>query len=266
MGLGATAWPTRARAQAEAIADRDILQFALNLEYLEAEYYLLATTGQGLDAVDLGLDPGAVRGGRQVVFEIPAVAEFAAELAENEMAHVRFYHRVLGDKAVSRPAIDFDAGFAAVAQSAGLGNFDPFANDMSFLLGGMLFEEVSVTAYAGVMPLLQDKELVEATAGILAIEACHMGLVRSQLYQMGEEAWAAAQAISDARDAIDGDEDKDQGIILDGRANIAPSDAKGMAFRRRPRRLLRILYLTNQEGVSQGGFYPQGMNGNIKNT
>jgi hypothetical protein len=80
---------------------------------------------------------------------VGSIREFAEELAENELAHVRFYRKTLGAQAVSRPAIDFEAGFGAAAKGAGLPEFDPFANDMNFLLGGMLFEDVGVTAYAG---------------------------------------------------------------------------------------------------------------------
>jgi hypothetical protein len=93
-----------------------------------------------------------------------------------------------------------------------------------------------------------------------------MGMARSQLYRMGEEAWKAANAVSDARDQIDGSEDKDQGIRVDDRANIVPSTADAIAFTRTPQEVLRIVYLTDQSGVSQGGFYPKGMNGNLKST
>jgi hypothetical protein len=135
------------------IKDEDIFRFALNLEYMETEYYLRATTGKGIEAVDLGSDPGPVKGGRKVDFQSKAIREFAEELAENELAHVRFYRKTLGGQAVDRPEIDLEGGFAAVAKAAGLPDFDPFANDMNFLLGGMLFEDVGVTAYAGAAPL-----------------------------------------------------------------------------------------------------------------
>jgi Ferritin-like domain len=168
---------------------------------------------------------------------------------------------------VSRPAIDFEAGFKAAAQAAGPpADFDPFANDMNVLLGGMLFEDVGVTAYAGAAPLLKKKEFVQAAAGILAVEAYHMGMARSQLYRMGDEAWKAANALSDARDKADGQGDKDQGIRVNDKANIVPSTPDAIAFTRTPQQVLRIVYLADKAGVSKGGFYPNGMNGKLRTT
>ncbi|WP_026616788.1 ferritin-like domain-containing protein [Ensifer aridi] len=263
-----TGFPAVSRADEPAdMQDEDIFQFALNLEYMEAEYYLRGTTGKGIDDSDAGAEPGPVTGGKQVSFDTPAIGEFMREVAENELAHVRFYRKTLGDQAVSRPAIDFDAGFAAVAKAAGLGeDFDPFGNEMNFVLGGMLFEDVGVTAYAGAATVLKNKDFLAAAAGILAVEAYHMGMARSTLYRMGEQAWEAANAVSDARDKIDGPEDKDQGIRMDGKANIVPSTPDAIAFTRTPEEVLRIVYLTDQAGASKGGFYPNGMNGVIKST
>ena len=253
--------------KASAIDDEDIFTFALNLEYMEAEFYMRALTGKGISDDDAGADAARVVGGHEAQFKEKAIREFVEETAENELAHVRFYRKTLGRNAIPRPAIDFDAGFKAAAQAAGLpADFDAFADDMSVLIGGMLFEDVGVTAYAGAAPLLKKKEFVQAAAGILAVEAYHMGMARSQLYMMGEKAWDAANAISDARDKVDGGQDKDQGIRVDGKANFVPSTPDGIAFHRTPQEVLHIVYLTDKAGVSKGGFYPNGMNGELKST
>lgn len=273
IGLGATLASaagiaaTSSAAAQDDIKDEDIFRFALNLEYMEAEYYLRGTTGKGIEDSDIGSKPGDVVGGKKVAFDTPALGEFMREVAENELAHVRFYRKTLASNAVDRPAIDFDAGFAAVAKAAGLGDdFDAFGNQMNFVLGGMLVEDVGVTAYAGAATVLKNKEFLAAAAGILAVEAYHMGMARSSLYRMGEKAWKAANAVSDARDKIDGNEDKDQGIQVDGKANVVPSTPDAIAFTRTPQEVLRIVYLTDQSGVSKGGFYPNGMNGTLKST
>jgi len=250
----------------EDIKDEDIFQFALNLEYMEAEYYLRATTGKGIEASDVGPDAGKVTGGRKVPFENKAIRQFGEELAENELAHVRFYRKTLGSQAVSRPTIDFDAGFAAAAKGAGLPDFDPFANEMGFLLGGMLFEDVGVTAYAGAASLIKKKEFLDAAARILAVEAYHMGMARSHLFEMGDKAHKAANAISTARDKLDGPGDKDQGIVRNGKANFVPNNENGMVFTRTPQEVLHIVYITEKKGASSGGFYPKGMNGPLKST
>ncbi len=274
VGLAATPISLRANAQQTAgtagrdvsVTDADIFKFALNLESLEAEYYLRGTSGRGMADADAGSNPGAVTGGRQVPWKNDDLREFMEEVAANELAHVRFYRRTLGSQAVPRPAIDLGA-FAAAAKAAGLGdNFDPFASEMNFFLGGMLMEDVGVTAYNGAAPLISNKQFLDAAAGILAVEAYHMGMARSVLYRMGAEARAAANKLSDARDKLDGPEDVDQGIEVTGKANIVPADADAKAFSRTPQQVLRIVYLADKPGVSGGGLFPKGMNGTLRST
>ena len=249
-----------------SVTDADIFNFALNLESLEAEYYLRGTTGKGMDDADAGTNPGSVTGGRQVPWKNDDLRAFMEEVAANELAHVRFYRKTLGSQAVPRPAIDLGA-FAAAAKAAGLGDgFDPFASEMNFFLGGMLMEDVGVTAYHGAAPLISDKKFLDAAAGILAVEAYHMGMARSVLYRMGAEAREAANKLSDARDKLDGPEDLDQGIELNGKANIVPATPDAIAFSRTPQQVLRIVYLADKAGVSGGGLFPKGMNGTLKST
>jgi ferritin-like protein len=257
----------QATPEAAELTDEAIMTFVLNLEYLEAEYYLRGTTGDGIGPDDVGADPGAVTGGSAVPFATEAYRQFAEELAANELAHVRYYRAALGDEAVDRPTIDLAAGFAAVGEAAGFGaDWDPFANELDFLLGGMLFEDVGVTGYKAATPLITDKALQEDIAGVLAVEAYHMGMARSHLFLAGATAQQAANAITAARGTLNGEPDIEQGIEVDGQANFVPSDERGIAFSRTPQQVLQIVYLTPDTGVSSGGFFPDGVNGDLAST
>ncbi|QYK52067.1 MAG: ferritin-like domain-containing protein [Fimbriimonadaceae bacterium] len=248
-------------SSSSGVTDADVLNFALNLEYLEAEYYLRATTGTGLSGSDVGASPGAVSGGSAVPFSTPAFQQYANEIAADELAHVRFLRAALGSAAVDRPAINLSTSFDAAAQAAGIGaSFNPFADEVSFLVGAFVFEDVGVTAYKGASPLISNKTYLEAAAGILGVEAYHAGMVRTVLYSIGGAAVTNAQAISDLRDMADGPDDKDQGITDGANANIVPTDANGIAFSRSTSEVLGIVYLG---GSGSGGFYPNGLNGNI---
>lgn len=248
-------------SNSSGVSDVDVLNFALNLEYLEAEYYLRATTGSGLSNADIGSNPGAVTGGAAVPFATSAFQQYANEIAADELAHVRFLRAALGSAAVDRPAINLSTSFDAAAQAASIGpSFNPFADEVSFLVGAFVFEDVGVTAYKGASPLISNKAYLEAAAGILGVEAYHAGMVRTVLYSIGGAAVTNAQAISDLRDNADGAGDKDQGLTDGGNANIVPTDANGIAFSRTTGEVLSIVYLG---GSNSGGFYPNGLNGNI---
>jgi hypothetical protein len=265
--LGALEAPLDALQKAQtAQSDIDILNFALNLEYLEAEYYLRAVTGQGLDNSDTtGTgNHGNVIGGSAVPFTNGIFRDYATEIAMDEQAHVRFIRSALGSAAVARPTIDLQQSFTNAAIAAGLisagQTFNPFADEVSFLLGAFIFEDVGVTAYKGAAPLLKSKTILAAAAGILAVEAYHAGEIRSVLFQLGH--YSDTKAISNLRDAVDGTIDDDQPIRVQGHANIVPSDANGLAFGRTTNQVLNIVYLG---GASANfGFFPNKLNGNIK--
>jgi hypothetical protein len=255
-----------AATEANSISDATILNFALNLEYLEAEFYSHAVYGWGLPSGLTGGrgHQGPVEGGRAVPFKTRAIKQFATEIAKDEYDHVRFLRGALGGAAVARPKINLGSSFTLAAIAAGLikpgQTFDPYANEDNFLLGAFIFEDVGVTAYKGAAPLISNKTYLGAAAGILAVEAYHAANIRTVLYDRGLA--TAANAISAARDSLDGPSDDDQGITLNGVANIVPTDSNGLAFGRTPGQVLNIVYLTPNIARS-GGFYPLGVNGQL---
>ena len=259
-GMVAAATP----AEAQTIGDPDILNFALNLEYLEAEFYLRAYFGTGLSAADVtGTGTaGGVTGGSAVPFQSTAIRSYCQLLASDEQTHVRFLRTALGSAAVARPAINLSTSFTNLAIAAGLiapgQTFNPFADDVSFLLGAFIFEDVGVTAYAGAARLISNKDYLEAAAAILAVEAYHAGSIRTLLANLG--AGVAANAISTLRAAAGGG--AEQGIIVPGNNyNAVAADSNALAFRRTTSQVLNIVYLG---GASAGyGFFPNKTNGTI---
>ncbi len=260
-GVTATSTP----AQAQAVTDVDVLNFALNLEYIEAEYYLRAFFGTGLadnEITGTGTQ-GGVTGGSQVQFVNKAIQSYAQRLAADELTHVRFLRSALGAAAVARPAIDFTNTFSALGVAAGLfapgQAFNPFEDDVKFLLGAFVFEDVGVTAYAGAARLIQNKDFLEAAAGILAVEAYHAGSIRTLLANIG--GGVAANAISNVRAQAGGG--KEQGILIQGsNYNAVATDGNALAFRRTTTEVLNIVY--NGGAAGRFGFTPNQFNGTIR--
>jgi rubrerythrin len=270
-------------ATTDAATDAAVLNFALNLEYLEAEFYLRAITGHGLDTKDAtGTGAfGHVSGGHAVPFKSKTIAKYAREIARDEREHVRFLRKALGKSAVARPKIALDAAFTAAAQAAGLikkgQKFDAFANDTNFLLAAFLFEDVGVTAYKGAAGLITNKTYLDAAAGILAVEAYHAGAVRTVLYSEAEKnhsLFGVVSAISNARDSLDGTTNDDQGIEFGSDknwkpknpSNLVPTDSNSIAYGRTPGHVLNVVYLTPSKSATKGGFYPNGVNGKVNST
>lgn len=246
-------------------SDADILNYALNLEYLEAEYYLRGVNGVGLGSGDIGGtgDAGDVTGGRRVTFTNPVLQNLFNEIAADELAHVRFLRAALGGSAVARPEINFTDAFNAAAQAAGVGSsFDPFANEANFLIGAFVFEDVGVTAYKGGGRFIDNPVFLENAAGILAVEAIHAGAVRSLIYDAGSAAIGAASRIAALRaQAGGGKEEGFSGSIgsTDG-VSFVPTDPQARVFGRTPAEVHRIVYLQATGASVGGGFFPRGTN------
>ncbi|GAB3918114.1 hypothetical protein GCM10011575_42730 [Microlunatus endophyticus] len=265
--VGAVAMLRSGSEVAEAAPnDGTVLNFALNLEYLEAQFYSHAVHGHGIDSslTDGKGDHGKVIGGHQVPFQTKRIRQYAEEIAGDELHHVKFLRKALGGAKVAQPTLDLKSSFTAAAQAAGVikkgQSFDPFANEDNFLLGAYIFEDVGVTAYKGAAPLISNKTYLSAAAGILAVEAYHAATIRTSLYE--RELYMPARKISAARDSLDGKTDDDKGIHWSGGSNITPTTGHAIAYGRTPGAVLNVVYL-NPGKASKGGFFPHGVNGDV---
>lgn len=279
--LAGLAFSGIAKAQS-AVTDADILNFALNLEYLEAEYYTIATSGMTIAQMGIGITGTGAQGGvtiknnsaasALVPFTTSAFQSYAQETAGEERKHVSFLRNALGNSAVAQPALDLVNSFNGLAVSAGIGaSFDPFANEINFLLGAYIFEDVGVTAYHGAAGLITTPAYLDAAAGILAVEAYHAGLIRTVLYGLDAATPSAginatATKISNARAALDGTNNDDIGLgvttnSLGSASTIVNADSNTIAFSRTTAQVLSIVYAG---GSGSGGFFPAGLNGTIK--
>jgi hypothetical protein len=290
-----TPTPTPTPTPAPTLTDVDYLNFALNLEYLEAEFYLRAATGSGLTAADTGnaTTTVTVPSTTMVPGLNTAQSNYIYEIAQNELDHVRFLRSALSTMAVARPDIDLMNSFNAAASAAGIGaTFNPFASYEAFLVGAFVFEDVGVTAYHGAAGLLTDKTNLAAAASILAVEAYHAAEIRTLL--IADSVATAtkttslvtpnptyvtyAQQISKLRGTLGGGNETTLTALpayaipfvptaYMPASTIVAADANSIAYARTSDQVLHIVYAAAPgAGVKGGGFFPNGMNGNISVT
>ena len=155
----------KAYGQQTPSAVADVLNFALTLEYLEAEFY-----NQGV--AKAGLVPAEDK------------EKFISKIASDENAHVAFLRTVIGDTLKQTPVdrnslqFDFTGGNGS--------NNGPFASvftDYStFLKVATAFEDTGVRAYKGQAPnLLGNQVVLTAALSIHAVEARHAAAIRNLL-------------------------------------------------------------------------------------
>lgn len=287
-GLALTKFATPAEAQ--TVSDTDILNFALNLEYLEAQYYTLATAGVTIDKYST---PVSITGGGGTAGTVTTkpggpsacmvpwgtyatIQAYANETAKEERNHVNFISNALMTAAVAMPNIDLYNSFNGLAVAAGIGaSFDPFSSAINFLLGSFIFEDVGVTAYSGAAPLISSSANLNYGAGLQATEAYHAGLVRTTLFGLDAATpslgiAATATKIAAARAKLDGTGSDDVGLgVVTTNANVGSSstivdcDQNSLVFARSTTQVLSIVYAGGAAGTG-GGFFPNALNGTIK--
>jgi hypothetical protein len=233
---------TTTAAATTPVSVGDVLNFALNLEYLEATFYLTLTTGTGLSTTDMGPSPGAVTGGLgKVAFQLPGVQDLANQLAADEQAHVEFLIATMNSLSitpVSMPALN-------------LGALGPITNDAQFLAIARSLETTGTSAYEGAIDfLVSNTTALTYAAQIHDTEAQHEGALRQYCVANG--------VTSPAVDSMD--------IPPTATAIFNTSTSTGLNTERNTSQVLMIVYATTLTGVTSGGFYPNGVNGAITST
>lgn len=238
---------TRSAAEAQTITDTDILNFALNLEYLEAEFYTVITSGVTINSAphNIGITgtgtPGPTTGAGQLDFGSDSLLrQTALELAYDERAHVQVLRSALGSAAVAKPAINFAAaGVTTVGR---------------FLQVARVLEDIGVSAYGGAAPLIQSPAILGVAARIALAEGIHTGNIRLQVAQKG----LSDIGPIDAMDIVVGT----PGQIG---SRLISVDAQGLTPVRTPNQVLSIVYGPGAPaGTSSGLLYPNGLNGTIR--
>ena len=232
------------------IEEVDVLNFALNLEYLEAEFYTYATTGKSITSFGVGTkgtsngdnpaNGGTTKGGAKVSFskEETILHDIATQIGADERAHVVLLRGALGASAVAMPNIDLSAlGFG-------------FGNQNDFLRAARILEDIGVTAYSGAAGMLRTPDIITAAAGLLGAEAEHAAAIRTHIARLN-----IATTAMDGVDLIPPPSGEATQVL-----SIKVSD--GLIA---TRTVGEVLYLAfgGKAGARQGGFFPNGLNGTI---
>ena len=123
--------------------DVRILNFALTLEFLEAEFYKRAL--------------------RNNAFSDDRYRLFGTTVADHEADHVRFLRKALGGKAVKKPSFDFGATVRDPAQ---------------FAATAQVLEDTGVRAYLGQVGNIKTRAILSAAGTIATVEARHAAWIR----------------------------------------------------------------------------------------
>jgi hypothetical protein len=235
----------------------NILNFALNLEYLEATFYSFITQGADLSA-SLTANSGAITGApAKLTFATQQITDMLNEIYFDEKSHVAALISLLGSSVVPRPAINL-AAFGTVSAS-------------NALTIARLFEDVGVTAYAGAVTALTSTNLAYA-AQILGVEGFHSGALRLTAIQN-----AVPYVAADSQDVPPADEGTAalasagptaSGSFFATQGASTAGTTAALSYTRTTSQVLAIVYggpgALATSGTSAGGFFPSGMNGVIK--
>ena len=151
------------------------------LQCLEAQFYSCAVYGHSLSDDLTGSGPQPI-GCQRANFTNDDIYNVAMDVASNEIAHVNYLRTALGNSSVQCPLVNIGDSFSAAADAA-LNTtlspaFSPYVNDLYFLTGAFIFEDLGVTAYKGALASFKSSDIMTAAAGetLLPLPLAEMSL------------------------------------------------------------------------------------------
>lgn len=247
--VGAVSMGASVPAEAQTMTEIEVLQFALNLEYLESEFYTYALTGSSITNYGIGINglansPNSTMGnpavgGKKVSFSNSLIFSeaIAEQIASDERAHVKLLREALGGDMIAQPAINLNAlGFG-------------FGSQNEFLKLSRIFEDIGVTAYAGAAGLLSTPAIITTAARILAVEAEHVSTVRTQIARLNIPTAPPLDGV-DIIPPPSGAQDQYLSVNIED----------GLVSTRTYAQVLFLAYGMKANAKS-GGFFPNGVNG-----
>ncbi|PWA56162.1 desiccation-related protein PCC13-62 [Artemisia annua] len=140
-------------------SDKDIFEFALNLEYLEAEFFLYGSLGKGLDYIQPNLTGGGPRPiGARIAKLTPFIRNVITQFGFQEVGHIRAIKNIV--PGFARPLLNLSPLTFATTMNKAFGRplfppFNPYANDLNYLLASYIIPYVGLTGYVGANQKLQ---------------------------------------------------------------------------------------------------------------
>ncbi|GJN03055.1 hypothetical protein PR202_ga20458 [Eleusine coracana subsp. coracana] len=263
-------------------SDVDLLEFPLNLEYLETEFFCWAALGYGLDGIDANLTGGGPPSiGGQSASLSPFIRDIATQFCYQEVGHLRAIKQTV--RGFPRPLIDIStANFGKIVETALNMTldppFNPYENSINFLIASYILPYVGLTGYVGANPKLITPQARKLLAGLLGVESAQDAVIRTLLYERGMSHLASygvgvaelTAQISELRNELGRRGVKDEGLVVgpgqgaEGitQGNVIAGDRLSLAYDRTPEEILGIVYGTGNPS-QHGGFFPQGADGRI---
>ncbi|KAF4354309.1 hypothetical protein G4B88_007438 [Cannabis sativa] len=211
-------------------SDVDLLEFPLNLEFLETEFFLYGALGYGLDRVA----PHLTKGGPSPVGATKAnldniTADIITQFGFQEVGHLRAIQHTV--KGFPRPLLNLSSSV--------------FAGLLAGLLGVESGQDAVIRAL-----LYERKEMTVEPYNITVAEF--------------------TERISELRNRLGRTDVTDEGLVVpidlgaEGKVsgNVLSANQDSLSYGRTPAEILRIVYGNGNERVA-GGFFPKGANGRI---